>query len=234
MRVGGVSSFEVRALSRDAGESVTDEAVVVIGGADALAELGRSRWQAWIGRAPRHIVGPDSALRALDRPHDAFIARCDCGEEGCGVLIARITRVDAAVVWDEFRCGSGASSRQGPIDVPALLFDASAYDAALQSTARAGSWQPTSRRAAVIVNEVAIGLGLGGQRLRFAGCGHRGDDEVVVAAVVGRKGDRDYSFIRLSFVVGAQQSADSVAAEVVDALQGGRLLDDPGVDRMAL
>src|SRR5687767_1536412 len=95
-----LSTFEIVILRRAAGESWTDEALVLIDGRDRLAFLGRrasggeasSAGNVWIGRRPELVVGPGSPFLAGDEPHDAFIARCDCGEEGCGALIARISR----------------------------------------------------------------------------------------------------------------------------------------------
>jgi hypothetical protein len=156
-----VRSLEVAVVCRELGDSWIDEAVVVVGGIDLLATLGRSRWQTWIGRDPQITVGPDSALVADAQPRDAMVARCDCGEEGCAALIARIQKVGAHVVWDHFRSGSDSRVETRSIDSPAMVFDAVQYDASIRAAnGIQGLWLPTARRTAVLIQRAVASLDL--------------------------------------------------------------------------
>jgi hypothetical protein len=222
------STFEIRLLRRDAGESWTDEALVIIGGRDRLATLGDYATWTWIGRRPAKVIGPTSSLLATDEPHDAFVARCSCGEEGCNTLIASIRRVGDRVVWDQIRRGSDARAEEFPIETEPFEFDAQQYeDAILHPGVPLTAWSPTTRQAAHLVNQKMSGADLEVHRLRVSGCSDRGDNQVEVHAVLGRTGDEDRAILKARFTLNEGESAEALADRVTAYLTSGAMVTDP-------
>lgn len=234
------STFEIRLLRRDADESWTDEAVVIIDGRDQLASLGRdaegrdasSAGTVWIGRRPADVMGAPSPLLSSDEPHDAFIARCGCGEEGCAALIARITRSDDLVIWDRIRHGSDAREEEFPIDCEAFVFEAQEYeDAILDRGEPITSWSPTTRRAAVLVQQRAKARRGSEHRLRFVGVEDLGDDQVRLATMLGQKGDPDRAVLTRTFTLELGESASALADRVTTYLTSGAIVGDELAER---
>jgi hypothetical protein len=234
------STFEIRLLRRDAEESWTDEAVVIIDGRDQLASLGRDSagrdasgaGTVWIGRRPDDVVGALSPLLPGDEPHDAFIARCGCGEEGCGALVARITRAGNLVTWDRIRHGSAARDAEFPIDGEAFVFDAQQYqDAILDRGEPITSWTPTTRRAAVLVQQRAKSWRGEEHRLRFVGVEDLGDDQVRLATMLGQKGDPDRAVLTRTFRLEPGESAAALADRVTKYLTSGAIVGDELAER---
>lgn len=61
-----------------------------------------------LGMDPDDILGETSPLRASEVPHRATVARCDCGEAGCGSAEVEIVRREDLVVWTPVGVGPGA------------------------------------------------------------------------------------------------------------------------------
>lgn len=234
------STFEIRRLRRDAQESWTAEAVVIIDGRDQLAALGRDAsggdasgaGTVWIERRPEDVMGAESPLLASDEPHDAFIARCGCGEEGCGALIARITRTGDLVIWDRIRCGSDAREAEFAIDCEAFVFDARQYEDAIRERGEPiTSWTPTARRAAILVQQRAKSWRGGEHRLRLAGVEGVGDNQVRLATMLGQNGDSDRSVLTRTFRLVPGESAAALADRVTKYLASGAIVGDELAER---
>lgn len=232
-------SFEIRVLRREAGDSWTDEAVVVIGGRDRLALVGRDPvaqaasvpGEVWVGRRPEAVIGPESPLFARSEPHDALVACCDCGIEDCGALIARIARRDDHVVWDRLRCRSGTTIHE-PIEGATFVFDADQYTSAIRGGDEpTSSWEPTARRVAQLLTARAQGWRDDGSRIRFVGAWAHGDGRVGVQVVVGSRSDPDRAIVRRTFDLGDGEDAGSMVDRLMGRLRDGTVLDQEAADR---
>jgi len=178
------------------------------------------------------VTGSESVLLATGEPHDALIARCGCGEEGCGALIARIAIDADRVVWDQFRRGSDARAEEFPIDAEQIVFDAQQYLAAILGHAETiTAWRPTTRRAAMLVNQRVKGWRDDERRLRGGGCEDLGDDQIRLVALLGLTGDQDHSILRRRFRLDPGEAAQSLADRVVQYLANGGIIDDELVER---
>jgi hypothetical protein len=234
------STFEIRLLRRDADESCTDEAVVIIDGRDRLASLGRDAagrdgfgaGTVWIGRRPEDVMGTESPLLAREEPHDAFIARCGCGEEGCGALIARITHSGDVVIWDRIRHGSDAREDERPIDGERFEFEAHQYEDAVHGRGEPITpWTPTTRRAAVLVRHRVKSWRGEEHRLRVAGVEDLGDERVRLTMVLGHKGEPDCAVLTRTFRLDPGESAAALANRVTSYLTSGAIVDDELAER---
>jgi hypothetical protein len=235
------SSIELRVLRRADGDTWRDEVVVLVDDADALATFGQGRWQAWMGLHPGGAAGrfgfpkagvfgdPDGGARS-----DRFVARCDCGELGCGALVARVTRSGDKVVWDQFRHGSDARAERKKIVADPIEFEVDRYEAALRGSTTASSWQPTTRRAALQAMGLLDAVDLTPLRLRSAGFRSRGDDEVVARLVLGQKADEDYGFLSFGTTAIPGESAEELAQRVTARVTTGAVLTDESVERERL
>lgn len=92
------------------------------------------------GMGPDSLFVPENRLVASTEPRVVPIARCGCGEYGCGVTDVRILRQGDAVHWDWLH--------ETPMD-HGVTFRAEQYDAAVARVAADRSWersQDTARR----------------------------------------------------------------------------------------
>ena len=103
---------------------------LVVGGDEPLVDLGVGRY---IGLEPADLVAQQDLVEPATSPREVTLYRCDCGELGCGAVVARCYRVEDHVVWDQFGAGNPPPrSLTGPQPSPdALIFDAEKYLAAM-------------------------------------------------------------------------------------------------------
>lgn len=228
-----VSSIEFRRFDAKSAGSHYNEIVVLIDGRDALAQLGRRPERAWIGMRPDVIETWESWIPD-EEGHDAFVARCDCGELGCGALVARIQSRDGLVTWTDFRDGSDTSRDDAPIDHPGYAFDREDYHAALASTMPPSGWSPVTRQAAEKVNERARelidqgrDLRIGTAELRWAGCLAHGDERLSVTVWVGKRGDEGYGPATAWYLLADGETSEDLAARVVAEVTDGSILANP-------
>jgi hypothetical protein len=100
-------------------------------------------------------------------------------------LIARSTLSGDLVTWDRIRHGSDAREEEFPIDGEAFVFDAQQYqDAILDRGEPITSWTPTTRRAAVLVQQRAKSWRGEEHRLRFIGVEDLGHDQLRLATIL--------------------------------------------------
>ena len=88
-----------------------------------------------IGMDPDDILGASSPLRASSESHTATVARCACGEVGCGSAEVRIVRDGESIIW-------------AYNDDLGFVFDARAYDHELARAIVDASWETPDRTAA--------------------------------------------------------------------------------------
>lgn len=221
--------FELRVLRW------TDEALVLIDGHDQLASLGRDpqkSGKSGIGRCPEDALGPGTAYLATAEPRDVLIARCSCGELGCGGLIARIFRQAQVVVWDQLRRGSDARDDVRALGSEPFFFDARQYEAAVLGPGDpVTDWQPTSRRAAALVSSRLGGWEDARLRLRGVGVEGLGDQHGQVKAILGRRGDVDRAILRRCLRLRPDESSEELAERVATYVKSGALVDDQLVER---
>jgi len=226
-----VSSIELREYHAGGQRSPHyDEVVVLVDGHDGLASIGLTANQAWIGRRPS-AVGDRAIWQATRAGHDALVARCSCGEEGCQALVAHIRLDGATVIWESFRNGSDARSDEAPIEHPGFAFDRVEYEAALRGEMPLSSWEPISRIAEQLVHAAARELDLTEQGYRFAGCQHHGDTTVSASVVVGTRGDAGYGSATAWYEIAKGERADAVADRIVADIADGSILRHPALAR---
>lgn len=88
-----------------------------------------------LGMDPDRILGEMSPLRASEVPHRATVARCGCGEVGCGSAEVEIVRREDLVVWT-------------PDARDSYSFSAAAYDAEVERAIHDTTWETPDRTAA--------------------------------------------------------------------------------------
>lgn len=216
------STFTVRVVTAVAGSPWTDEAVVLIDDRDALATLGRGRRSCWIGRRPDDVLGPTSPWIATATPHDARVARCDCFNESCGSLTARIVRQGDVVVWDDFRHTSDSASPTPSPDERTYTFSAAQYDAAVLGRPHPSRWEPTTRQAATLATSLLQSLDLGRHGFRHMSAAHRGDDEVLIEAITAPDSQRATTCLGAQVRSQGHESATHLADRVLQYVESGR------------
>jgi hypothetical protein len=103
---------------------------LLVDGEDQVASLGAG---GYIGLEPADLVAQRQLIEPSTSPHEVTLYCCDCGELGCGAVVARCYRVKGCVVWDQFGWGNPPPR---DLDAPqpasdALVFDAEQYWAAM-------------------------------------------------------------------------------------------------------
>ena len=115
--------FEVRSTEPD----LSGHEVLVY-----VNDVEMTRLGAGMGMDPFDLLIPDNRLVATATPHQVGIARCECGEYGCGSTDVVITRDENAVHWDwEFE----APIRGG------VSFKADEYDAEVARVGADTTWE---------------------------------------------------------------------------------------------
>jgi hypothetical protein len=97
---------------------------------------------AGLGMDPYDLLVPTNRLVATVRPSTVPIARCECGDHGCGATDAVIRRDGDLVRWD------------WSIEVPmnrGVAFDAAQYDAEIARVLADRSWETPERAAGRLV-----------------------------------------------------------------------------------
>lgn len=137
-----------------------------------------TRLGAGLGMDPFDVLIPTNQLVATTTPHQVGIARCECGEYGCGSTDVVIVRQGDAVHWDweyEVPIRGGAS------------FRADDYDAEVARIGADHSWERHEDTTARLVHTKVDRARLGelGLRLDWAAKDHANHDLFKVALYYG-------------------------------------------------
>ncbi|MCX5263543.1 hypothetical protein [Streptomyces sp. NBC_00199] len=97
------------------------------------------------------ILLDEGQLRAGSEPHRVRLAEAWCTEGCCGALHVTVRRDGNEVVWEDWRRPTLPGSRGPAPAVPALRFDAAAYDAEIVRAETDGDWSWRARRTARLV-----------------------------------------------------------------------------------
>jgi len=176
-------------------------------------DVEMTRLGAGLGMDPFDVLIPDNRLVATSTPTQIGIARCDCGEYGCGSTDVVIVRDGNAVHWDwKFE----APIRGG------VTFKADEYDAEVARIGADHSWErPEDTTARLVLTSVNRDrLTASGLRLDWVAKDHANPDLFKAALYYG---DSDWQseqpgyqiFIRISRI---GRSPEVVAAEMVAML----------------
>jgi hypothetical protein len=162
---------------------------------------------AGMGMHPFDLVVPTNQLVATVEPRRVLVARCTCGEPGCGSTEALITRDDGVVHWDWY------------VDVPfdhGVSFDAATYDAAIEQLAADRSWQrPVDTVSRLVLEDMDRDLlGAAGLELSWAAVDHRDPDKFLVALFTPT--EKFQVFLRFQL---RRRSPEEVADEVIRRLR---------------
>lgn len=122
--------LEVTAVSGEAGGGF--QVQVYVNGVE-MTSAG-----AGLGMDPYDVLVPRNRLVAASRPCTIPIARCECGEYGCGSTEVTITRDDGLVHW--------AWSVEVPMN-RGVSFEAAQYDTEVARAAADHSWETPERTA---------------------------------------------------------------------------------------
>ncbi|TCC43245.1 hypothetical protein [Kribbella sindirgiensis] len=168
-------------------------------------ELEITQVGAGMGMHPFDLFVPANQLVATTEPRRVIVARCECGESGCGSTEARITRDDGVVHWD------------WSVDVPlghGVSFEAEAYDAEVERIGVDNSWQRPADTASRLVLEGADRnhLAAAGLTLNWAAQDHRDPQRFLVALVA--KAEMFQVFLRFPM-----KEPERLAAEVLQTLR---------------
>lgn len=117
---------------------------LLIDGEEALASLGSG---GYIGLPPHDLFVQEALIEPSTEPREVLLYRCDCGETGCGAVVARCYRQGDEVVWDRFDSGNPP-----PVDLTAprpaedaLTFAAEEYEAFVSRVSELASRHPNAR-----------------------------------------------------------------------------------------
>lgn len=161
---------------------------------------------AGLGMHPFNLFVPTNQLVATTEPRHVVVARCTCGEPGCGSTEARITRIGEAVHWDWY------------VDPPlghGVSFDAAQYDAEVERIGNDRSWQrPVDTVARLVIEAVDREHFIpGGMELSWASADYRDPQKFLVALFV-----KDEEFqVFLRFPIG-DQAPERLADDVLRTL----------------
>ncbi|WP_134011858.1 hypothetical protein [Kribbella sp. VKM Ac-2566] len=161
---------------------------------------------AGMGMHPFNLFVPTNQLVATTEPRHVVVARCTCGESGCGSTEARITRLGMAVHWDWY------------VDPPlghGVSFDAAQYDAEVERIGNDRSWQRPADTAARLVIEAVDRERFipAGMELSWAAVDHQDPRKFLVALFV--KDEQFQVFLR--FPIG-DQAPERLADDVLRTL----------------
>jgi hypothetical protein len=102
--------------------------VLLIDGNEIFSQAGSG---GYIGLPPVDLASQQPLLQPSETSQAVRLYRCDCGELGCGTVVARCYRLLNDVIWDRFDSGNPP-----PIDLAsprpsedALVFTAEDYEA---------------------------------------------------------------------------------------------------------
>jgi hypothetical protein len=158
---------------------------------------------AGMGMHPFDLLVPANQLVATVEPRRVVVARCTCGEPGCGSTEALITRDGDSVHWDWY------------VDVPfdhGVSFEAAAYDAATELLAADRRWQrPVDTTSRLVLEDVDRDvLRSAGLELSWAAADHSDPDKFLVALFA--PAEKFQVFLRFQL---RGRSPEEVADEVV-------------------
>lgn len=141
-------------------------------------DVEMTRLGAGMGMDPFDLLIPNNRLIATTTPHQVGIARCECGEYGCGSTDVVILRDEKAVHWDwelEAPIRSGVS------------FKADDYDAEVARLGADTSWErPEDTTARLVLTEVnRERLARFGVRLDWVAKDHQDHDYIKAALYLG-------------------------------------------------
>lgn len=162
---------------------------------------------AGMGMDPFDVLIPRNRLVATQEPHRVPIARCECGEYGCGSTDVNIVRDGDVIHWDWL------------IDVPmrhGVTFNADQYDAEVARIGSDRTWerpQDTTARL-VLVGADRDRLAKQGLRVCWAASDYRDPSQFVVSFMT-----TDNQFQVFLRVDRGGKSPDVVAADVLALLQ---------------
>lgn len=156
---------------------------------------------AGMGMHPFDLLVPSNQLVAATEARRVVVARCTCGEPGCGSTEALITRVGDVVHWEWF------------VDVPLdrdVRFDAAQYDAEVTRIGNDSSWQrPVDTVSRLVVEAVHREQIIPeGTELSWAAADHRDPRKFLVALFA--RDERFQIFLRFPIEEPPEQLADVV------------------------
>ncbi|MGW1778779.1 hypothetical protein ACWCQQ_06500 [Streptomyces sp. NPDC002143] len=126
----------------------------------------------------------DRLLRAGPEPRRVQLAEAWCTEGCCGALYVTIRRDGAEVVWEEWRRPDFTGPQESAPELPALRFDAAAYDAEIARAEADDSWSWRARRTARLIKAGLVErpelLARWDARRGWISTGHEDQDTTVV------------------------------------------------------
>src|SRR4051812_38926240 len=97
---------------------------------------------AGLGMDPFDLLFPENRLLPSAEPHTIPVARCDCGNYGCGMTDVRISREPGVVHWDWLI--------EAPIN-RRVTFDSVDYARELERVTADSRWETADRTAGRLV-----------------------------------------------------------------------------------
>lgn len=103
---------------------------LLVDGEERLANLGTG---GYVGLSPRDLAEQARLLDPGVTPGEVTLYRCDCGELGCGAVVARCYQLRDRIVWDQFATGNPPPrdlTAPSPAE-DAMTFGADVYQSAM-------------------------------------------------------------------------------------------------------
>lgn len=101
--MGSYSSLSVEYREKKEGSAWLSSVALFVDGEERFAEIGSG---GYIGLHPSELADQQALTDPSTSPKGVFLYRCDCGELGCGAVMARVFRSRDQVVWDHFGSGN--------------------------------------------------------------------------------------------------------------------------------
>ncbi|WP_183092434.1 hypothetical protein [Nocardioides stalactiti] len=188
-----------------------------VGGHELLVfvnDVEMTRIGAGMGMDPFDVLIPTNRLVATTEPHQVPIARCECGEYGCGSTDVTIVREGDAVHWEWID--------EAPID-HGVTFPAGQYDAEVERIEDDHSWErPEDTTARLALTQVDTKrLAALGMSVSWIAKDHANDDMMKVALLAG---DADLRSSAAAYQIflrfpRARRSPPEVASAIVSELR---------------
>lgn len=161
-------------------------------------------WPDMIGLDPDDLLLEPCPLRISETPHDATIARCNCGVVGCGSVEVAVSLDNNSALW------------RSPSGVPNIWIAKDAYATEVERAVNDFSWETPDRTAARLIRNAVDRAALSVYSLRFDWASGRIRPDAMTISLTVEAGPQQV-LLHIPWDTNST-SAEAVAAECLIAL----------------